>query len=112
MICLSVNTSFNEFLRKIPAINIISFWNCQKAIFCIIKATLHNNCHSLAIKLLSILLLVEYITKDSLFYEQLGRIRLQNNLKDLAFSDLFIDGTIYFTIGLELGRYIYAAYRN
>ncbi len=37
---------------------------------------------------------------------------MQNNLQQLALSDLFADGTAYFATGLELGRYIYSACKN
>ncbi len=52
------------------------------------------------------------MTEDSFFCKQLGQTGLQSNLQQLAFPELFPDGTIRLAIGLELNRYVYIAHRN
>ena len=111
-ICPSANTSSKEFLRETMIMNVISLWKCWEVVSRTTKATLHGNCHNLAAKLPNVLLLVKYITEDFLFYEQLGQTWLQNNLQLSAFPDLFADGTARLATGLELDRYVYAAYGN
>lgn len=46
---------------------------------------LYGNCHSCAIRLRDILLLVKYMTEEFLFNEKLSRIRMQDNGRELAF---------------------------
>ena len=73
-------------------------------VFYIIRATLHRNCYSLTIKLLNVLLIIKRITKNFFFDEKLGQIELQNNLQQLAFFDLFVDGIIRFITRLEFSK--------
>ena len=108
----SANVLSNKFFRKTMAINMISFWKCWKAISHIIGATLQGNCHNLTAKLLNISLFVKHMIENSFFYEQLGWKRLQSNLQQLVFSDLFADSITHLATGLKLGRYVYTAYRN
>ena len=112
MICISTNVLFNEFLRKIVAMNVISLWKCQEVISRTTRATSHSNCHSLAVTLFNISLLIKHIIENSLFCEQLGRIGLWSNLQWLAFPDLFADGIARFATGLELARYVCSARGN
>lgn len=76
MICLSVNISSNEFLRKTVAMNMISFLKSQKVVFPITRTTLHSNYHDFIVKLSDVLLLVKHIIKDFFFYKPLGWIKL------------------------------------
>ncbi len=94
------------------AMNMISLWKSRKAVSQTIGATSYGNCYSLAAKLPNVLLLVKYMIEDSFFREQLGRTGLQSYLQQLAFPDLFADSTVCLATGLELGRYVYAAYKN
>lgn len=44
--------------------------------------------------------------KYSLFREQLDQIGMQNNRPELAFLNLFIDDTVFFSTSVELARYV------
>ncbi len=98
---LSATSSSDEFFRETVAINVISLWKCREAVSQTTGPTLHGNRHSFNAKLPDVLLLVKHMTKDSLFCEQLGRTRLQSNLQQSAFPDLFADGTTRLATGLE-----------
>lgn len=52
------------------------------------------------------------MTENFLFYEEFGRTKLQSNFQQLAYSNLFADGTICLATSLELSRYICAICRN
>lgn len=58
------------------------------------------------------MLFIKHTRKDFFFCEQLSRTRLQSNLQQSAFLDLFVDGTVHLATKLELGRFIYTIYRN
>ncbi len=66
-VCSFANTSTNEFLRKIVSMNMISLWKCREAVSRATGATLHGNCHSFAIKVPDISLLMKHIIEDSFF---------------------------------------------
>lgn len=109
---LSANVTSDEFLREIIAMNVIFLWKCQEAVFYTTKVTSHGNQHSLAAKLLNILLLVKHMTEDFLFHEQLGWTGMRINRPKSAFPDLFIEGTARLSTGIELARYIPSARGN
>ncbi len=111
-ICPSANITSDEFLREIVAMNVISLWKCQEAVSHATGAISHGNQHSLTAKLPDILLLVKHMTEDFLFREQLGRTRIRNNGPELAFPDLFAEGTARLSTGVELARYVSTARRN
>lgn len=77
------------FLRKTVAINVISIWKYQKTVFRITKAILHNNYPSITAKITNISLFVKNITDNFFFCKQLNWLKLQSNLKQLAFFNLF-----------------------
>ncbi len=66
---LFANTSSDKFLRETVAMNVISLWKCQEAVSQTTGAISHGNCHSLAVKLSDVSLLVKHMTEDSLFCE-------------------------------------------
>lgn len=72
-ICPSANTTFDKFLRKIITIKVNFLQKCQKVISCVTGAISHGNYHNPATKLPNILVLIKYLTKDSLFHEKLGQ---------------------------------------
>lgn len=52
------------------------------------------------------------MTKNILFYEQLGWIGLWNNVKESAFSTLFTEGKAFLSTGIESARYVFSTYGN
>lgn len=49
------------------------------------RVKLYGNCHSFAIRLSDILLLVKYMTEESLFNKKLSQTGMQDNRPELAF---------------------------
>lgn len=72
-VSFSVNAKFDEFLRKIVALDVLLFYSYTKAISQAIHATFHNNCYTLITKLLYISLLVKYMIDNSIFKKKSGR---------------------------------------
>lgn len=66
------------------------------------KTILHDNYYSFTTKLLDILLLIKHITEDFLFHEQLGQTKMQNDMPEFAYPDLFVKGITRLSTGIEL----------
>ena len=112
-VCPSANAKSDKFFRKtLVAFNILLLWSCKKAVFQVIGATFHGNCHSFITKLPVISLLVKYMIDDSIFEEKLGRTGIPNNTVISAFSNFFYIGSAHLSNGITLSRYIDSAQGN
>lgn len=92
--------------------NVITLWKCQEVVSRTTKAILYGNCYSFAARLFDILLFVKYMTKDSLFYEQLNQTGIRNNIQKLVFPNLFAESQAYLSTNIELARYIFSVCGN
>lgn len=52
------------------------------------------------------------MTKDSSLYEQLGQIKMRNNIQKLAFFDLFANSKACLSTCIKLARYVFSTCRN
>ena len=111
-VCPFTNAKTDEFFKETVVLNILSFWLCKKAVSRAIRATFHNNRHSLVAKLLDASLLVKHMIDNSIFEEKLGRTGISNNTAMFVFPNLFYIGSAHLSNGIALSRYVDSAQGN
>ncbi len=104
---LSANAKSDEFFRETILQNMLSLCNSKEALSQATGLTRHGNCHSTVGSYPDVCYLVKLLTKEAVFYEQLGR---SNSRSDLP--DLFANGSASLARGVLLSEYITSSRGN
>ncbi len=101
------NAKSDEFLHETMSQNMLSLYNSKEALSQATRSTRHGNHHSTVGSYPNVCYLVKLLTKEAVFYKQLGRGDSRSDL-----PDLFINGNASLARGILLSEYITSSRGN